>query len=187
MSNTTKKKYVNNKQLYENMVEYITSLDNWKESGEKGTKPQIPDYVAESIVKIAENLGNRPNFSGYTFLDDMKGDGIENCIRYIGNYDLKSKNPFAYFTQIIWYAFIRRIQKEKKHSYIKWKSLESTELPFALQNGDEGDHYRNTFAEFYANEMADKIRDFEETQENKRQKRRKKIEEDNLESILSDD
>ena len=59
------------------------------------------------------------------FRDDMISDGIENCVQYIHNFDpAKSKNPFAYFTQIIHYAFLRRIQKEKKQLDIKTKIIE---------------------------------------------------------------
>ena len=44
---------------------------------------------------------------------------------YFRNFDeTKSKNPFAYFTQIIYYAFLRRIQKEKKQTYVKYKATE---------------------------------------------------------------
>ena len=88
--------------------------------------PKIPDYVGACLLKIANRLSTKPNFINYTFREEMVSDGIENCINYIGNFDPdKSKNPFAYFTQIIYYAFLRRIQKEKKQLYIKHKAIEN--------------------------------------------------------------
>ena len=82
--------------------------------------------VGAALLKIANRLSTKPNFINYTFREEMVSDGIENCINYIGNFDPdKSKNPFAYFTQIIYYAFLRRIQKEKKQLYIKHKAIEN--------------------------------------------------------------
>ena len=90
-------------------------------------KPQIPRYIGECFLKIANHLSYKPNFVNYMFKDDMICDGIENCVRYIHNFNPeKSKNPFAYFTQIIYYAFLRRIQQEKKQLEIKNKILEKT-------------------------------------------------------------
>jgi DNA-directed RNA polymerase specialized sigma subunit len=90
-------------------------------------KPQITNYLGECFLKIATHLSFKPNFVNYIFKDDMISDGIENCVMYIHNFDPeKSQNPFAYFTQIIHYAFLRRIQKEKKQLEIKNKILERT-------------------------------------------------------------
>ena len=90
-------------------------------------KPQITNYLGECFLKIATHLSYKPNFVNYMFRDDMISDGIENCVQYIHNFDPeKSKNPFAYFTQIIHYAFLRRIQKEKKQLEIKTKIIERT-------------------------------------------------------------
>lgn len=184
MSNTTKKKknYVNNKELYEHLLVYLDAVDDWKKAGEEGPKPKVSDYIATSIIKIAEGLAHRPNFSGYTFKDDMIGDGIENCIAYIDNYKRTATNPFAYFTQIIWYAFIRRINKEKKQTYIKYKSISNSEV-FSVQDGDDSE-YTNTYTEFMQKEMEDKINDFEEGQRKKKEKRKKKLAENTLDSVL---
>ena len=96
-----------------------------KEAEELGQpKPRIPNYIGECFLKIATHLSFKPNFVNYMFKDDMVCDGIENCVQYINNFDpAKSSNPFAYFTQIIHYAFLRRIQKEKKQLEIKNKIL----------------------------------------------------------------
>jgi DNA-directed RNA polymerase specialized sigma24 family protein len=116
-----KKNYVNNKDLLDSMINYGQACKEAEESGDK--QPQIPDYIGKAILLIAQRLATKPNFSGYSYKDEMISDGIENCLQYIHNFDPeKSSNPFAYFTQIIWYAFLRRIQKEKKQTYIKFKA-----------------------------------------------------------------
>jgi len=117
-----KKHYVNNKELFEAMVAYQQSIRDAQESGDD--RPPVPEYVGQCLVQIANRLSHKPNFINYSYRDEMISDGIENCITYINNFNPeKSKNPFAYFTQIIYYAFLRRIQKEKKQLYIKHKAL----------------------------------------------------------------
>ena len=131
--------YVNNKELLEAMTVYRAKVFKAKEkyvkkhgedppkSGYWEGKPLIPNYLGESFLKIATHLSYKPNFVNYMFREDMISDGIENCVQYIHNFDPeKSKNPFAYFTQIIHYAFLRRIQKEKKQLDIKTKIIEKT-------------------------------------------------------------
>src|SRR5210317_2502213 len=126
MAQTKKKSehYVNNKEFLVAMVEYKKSVNKAKK--EKLTKPPVPDYIGECFLKIANHLSYRPNFINYTYRDDMISDGIENCLQYLHNFNPdKSNNPFAYFTQIIYYAFIRRIQKEKKQQHIRHKIIEN--------------------------------------------------------------
>ena len=85
----------------------------------------LPEYAGECFLKIAERLSHRPNFINYAFREEMVSDGIENCVMYAGNFNPeKSTNPFAYFTQIIYFAFLRRIEKEKKQLYIKYKTMD---------------------------------------------------------------
>ena len=123
----TKKKehYVNNKEFLEALVIYRKKVIEAKKADEP--RPKVPDYIGECFLKIATHLSYRPNFVNYMFKDDMICDGIENCLQYINNFDpAKSTNPFAYFTQIIYYAFLRRIQKEKKQLDIKTKLLEKS-------------------------------------------------------------
>ena len=115
--------YVNNKQLLEALIVYRAKVATAKENDEP--KPRITNYLGECFLKIATHLSYKPNFVNYMFRDDMISDGIENCVQYIHNFDPeKSRNPFAYFTQIIHYAFLRRIQKEKKQLDIKTKIIE---------------------------------------------------------------
>ena len=117
--------YVNNKQLLEALIVYREKVAHAKENDLP--KPRITNYLGECFLKIATHLSYKPNFVNYMFRDDMISDGIENCVQYIHNFDPeKSMNPFAYFTQIIHYAFLRRIQKEKKQLDIKTKIIERT-------------------------------------------------------------
>ena len=117
--------YVNNKQLLEALIVYRAKVAHAKENDLP--KPRITNYLGECFLKIATHLSYKPNFVNYMFRDDMISDGIENCVQYIHNFDPeKSRNPFAYFTQIIHYAFLRRIQKEKKQLDIKTKIIEKS-------------------------------------------------------------
>ena len=117
--------YVNNKELLEAMVVYRNKCAIAKEKGLE--PPLISNYLGDCFLKIATHLSYKPNFVNYMFREDMIGDGIENCVQYIHNFNPeKTTNPFAYFTQIIYYAFLRRIQKEKKQLEIKTKIIEKT-------------------------------------------------------------
>ena len=117
--------YVNNKELLEALIVYREKVAIAKEKDLP--KPRITNYLGSCFLKIATHLSYKPNFVNYMFRDDMISDGIENCVQYIHNFDPeKSRNPFAYFTQIIHYAFLRRIQKEKKQLDIKNKIIEKT-------------------------------------------------------------
>ena len=137
---TTRKRsehYVNNKEFLAALIKYreeveitfirLNGREIMKEDRPKRweTKPQIPKYVGECFLKIANHLSFKPNFVNYMFKEDMISDGIENCVQYIHNFNPeKSQNPFAYFTQIIHYAFLRRIQREKRQLEIKNKIIE---------------------------------------------------------------
>ena len=122
---TKSEHYVNNK-------EFLAALIKYREDREIAQiqdkpRPVIPRYIGECFLKIATHLSFKPNFVNYMFKEDMISDGIENCVQYIHNFDPeKSKNPFAYFTQIIHYAFLRRIQREKRQLEIKNKILEKS-------------------------------------------------------------
>ena len=146
-SEKKKEHYVNNKEFLAAMVEYKKLVTEAEDAGEE--KPPVTNYIGECFLKIANHLSYRPNFINYTFRDDMISDGIENCLQYLDNFNPeKSNNPFAYFTQIIYYAFIRRIQKEKKQTKIKEKLIaEGGYEDMAVNEGDDG-HYRNQYSEF---------------------------------------
>lgn len=115
-----KNHYINNKEFLAALIEYQKDI---REAEEQNLpKPYVTEYIATCFLQIAQRLSYRPNFINYTYKDDMISDGLENCLAYMHNFNPdKSDNPFAYFTQIIYYAFLRRIQKEKKQQYIKYK------------------------------------------------------------------
>ena len=118
-----KQHYVDNEKFLVVMRDYREKY--LKSKDDEIEPPQIPDYAGECFLKIAERLSHRPNFINYAFREEMVSDGIENCVMYASNFNPeKSTNPFAYFTQIIYYAFLRRIQKEKKQTHIKNKIIE---------------------------------------------------------------
>lgn len=156
MSNKTKSEhYVNNKEFTEAVSEYANA---YKESVAKGDKkPMMSNYIGECIYKIATRLSTRPNFVNYTYRDEMISDAIENCIQYIGNFDSeKSKNAFAYITQICYYAFLRRIQREKKQSFIKQKMIEESSgllSSFDTIDGEYDPKYVNTSVEWMQENM----------------------------------
>jgi len=166
-----KHNYIDNKKFLKEMVAYRKSVIAAKKAGEE--KPRIPEYVGECFMKIAENLSHRPNFLSYTFRDEMVSDAIENCVMYADNFNpAKSKNPFAYFTQIVWYAFIRRIQKEKKQLYVKYKSTEMYGVLDEFgQQVDENGNQRQY--EEYDN-ISEFIQNFEEAKAKKKAKAAKK-------------
>tara|TARA_B100000902_G_scaffold166067_1_gene160945 strand:- start:390 stop:965 length:576 start_codon:yes stop_codon:yes gene_type:complete len=127
---TEKKKpehYVNNKDFTAAVAEYVIEINKAKEAGK--TPPRMSEYIGECVYKIATRLSTRPNFINYTYRDEMICDAIENCIQYLGNFNIeKSSNAFAYVTQICYYAFLRRIQKEKKQVFIKQKSIMESDV-----------------------------------------------------------
>lgn len=130
--------YVNNRQMFDAFVSFKKAIKTAKKNKKK--RPRVPEYLGECFLLIAQRLATRPNFANYTFKDEMIGDGVENCMLYFGNFNTrKSKNPFAYFTQIIYNAFIRRIQKERKQLYIKHKTALNSMVFDTLTDYNEGD------------------------------------------------
>lgn len=176
----SKKHYVDNKSFYEALVKYRDSKEKAKQLDKPA--PRVPEYIGLCIFQIATKLATKGNFVNYSYKDEMISDGIENCILYMDNFDpTKSKNPFAYFTRIIYNAYILRIQKEKKQTYIKYKSMENSIL--------QGDSYdvlddaENVALNIVSNEnVHDFVRDYE--QKINLKKTTKKI---GIEALLRDD
>lgn len=167
--------YINNKKMYEALCEYNKKV---KEAEDQNLeKPRIPNYLGECFLMIAKRLATRPNFSNYTYIEEMILDGIENCIMVIDNFDCeKYNNPFAYFTQIIWYAFLRRIEKEKKQTYIKYKSFQELNAIGDLVNSQDSDvevTYTINVNDEYMNTL---IETFEKTAIKKKKKKKKGLE-----------
>ena len=151
MATEKKKKphYVNNKEFLQAMIDWKATVAEAEANDE--SRPQVTNYIGECFLKIANHLSYRPNFINYTYREEMISDGIENCLQYIDNFDPeKSKNPFAYFTQIIYFAFVRRITREKKQSKIKDKLLKSSNLEdmIMVQEHDDAGAYQKQFMEF---------------------------------------
>tara|TARA_Y100001949_G_scaffold160039_1_gene151384 strand:- start:78 stop:563 length:486 start_codon:yes stop_codon:yes gene_type:complete len=151
MATDKKKKphYVNNKEFLQAMIDWKATVVEAEANDEP--RPQVTNYIGECFLKIANHLSYRPNFINYTYREEMISDGIENCLQYIDNFDPeKSKNPFAYFTQIIYFAFVRRITKEKKQSLIKDKILKTSNIEdmVMVQEHDDANVYQQQFLEY---------------------------------------
>jgi len=143
-----KQHYLDNKEFLRALIEYKKSVAKAKESGLP--KPRVNNYIGGCFLKIATHLSYRPNFINYMYKDDMICDGIENCIQYVDNFDPeKSTNPFAYFTQIVYYAFLRRIAKEKRQMDIKDKLIERSGYEEVFTS--DGDDLNNSYNQIKSN------------------------------------
>ena len=134
------KKKAKDKPHYVDNKKFLQAMIDWRETWpDEDNIPPVTNYIGECFLKIATHLSYRPNFINYTYRDEMISDGIENCLQYVKNFNPeKSKNPFAYFTQIIYYAFLRRIQKEKKQSHVKNKMIEKGHFEsWTVMDGDD--------------------------------------------------
>ena len=166
---SSRKHYINNADFCKALIEYKSKVDLSIQNNT--TKPEIPNYIGECFLKIAHGLSHKPNFINYSYRDEMISDGIENCLMYFENFDAtKSSNPFAYFTQVIYFAFLRRIQKEKKQLYVKYKA---TEMYGILDEFEMMESENGSTRQF---ELYDNIAEFIETYEDAR--KAKKAEKD---------
>jgi hypothetical protein len=179
---TEKKKpihYVNNQSFYNDIVIYRAKLKSAREEGKED--PRIPDSIGLAIWKIAEKLSTKPCFAGYSFREEMVADGVENCILYFKDYDPDynpngdkeyKPNPFAYFTQVIYYAFLRRISKEERNRYIIYKNFQEV----MCNNSDMNLLVDGEDNHLMPSQMYDNINTFmsrfEEKEEKKKQKRK---------------
>ena len=151
--------YVNNADFSTAVVEYVTEVRKAKANKEQ--LPIVPDYIASCFLKIAEGLSHKSNFIRYTYREEMVMDAVENCLRAIENYNLEAAtrtgkpNAFAYFTQITWYAFLRRIAKEKKQQDVKLKYLTSSGIETFIEV--EGDTLANNVAQQFVDVLKDRI------------------------------
>ena len=163
--------YVNNPEFLKHMKIHIAAVNKAKR--EKLSMPKVSDYIGECIVSIANKLANKPNFMNYPFREEMISDGIENCLQYLNNFNpKKSSNPFAYFTQIIYFAFVRRIQKEKKHLYTKYRMIEESLLHEVSENEFvHSEKYGNNYSD---TNMREFVKNFEKGQDLKKKKTQKK-------------
>ena len=134
--------YVNNAQFSQAVVDYVGHLEECRR--DETTLPKVPDYIAQCFLRIAEGLSHKANFIRYTYREEMVMDAVENCLKAVSNYNLEAAtrtgkpNAFAYFTQITWFAFLRRITKEKKQQEIKMKYLDKSGIDSFVDVGSEG-------------------------------------------------
>jgi hypothetical protein len=170
------KHYINNADFLKALIDYRAACDEAKRNDKQD--PIVPNYIGECFIKIAEHLSRKPNFVSYSFRDEMIADGIENCIMYFRNFNPdKSTNPFAYFTQIIYFAFLRRITREKKQLYVKYKATEQYGIL------DEGEMYEDSEGKMQQFVMYDNIAEFIHTFEENR-KAKKKTKTKGLENFI---
>lgn len=183
MSKSKPVHYVNNEELYEAFVSWQKAR---KEADAKGLEePEAPKIIHEAIVMIPTRLATKSNFSGYTFRDEMIGDAILNIFTYYRNFDpAKSKNPFSYFTQISYFAFIRRILLERKNSYIKHKTITMSGFmdSMSLQDHDMGEDFHNTMLEVLQQNHRPELEAYFEKPKQGRKKRESS--DFNIESLL---
>lgn len=159
-SKTNTTHYVDNVKFQAAMVEFKQQVKNAKSKGLKRGDdewPSVTNYIGECFVKIATHLAYRANFIAYSYRDEMISDGIENCLIYADNYDAdKYKNPFAYFTQIVFFAFVRRIQKEKHQLELKYRYIEQLDLTEMITQSQDDGSFNNEFIA-YLKEQLDKV------------------------------
>ena len=147
-----KSHYINNKKFFDEMIEWKTKVNEAQAVGEP--VPPVTPYIGQCFMEIAENLAKKPNLMNYPFKEDMIGDGIENCLMYCSNFDPdKSNNPFSYFTQIIYYAFLRRIQKEKKQQATKYKIIENLNLEDMFANESDINEVGSQFLDYMKKQL----------------------------------
>ena len=174
--------YVNNAEFSQAVVDYVTIVNECQNNNT--LIPKVPDYIAQCFLKISEGLSHKSNFIGYTYREEMVMDAVENCLKAILNYNLEAAtrtgkpNAFAYFTQIVWYAFLRRIAKEKKQQDIKMKYLAKSGIENFLIN-EHGDEMSNQVAGAFVDTLRnriDKVKtlDTEVKEFNKEEKRKKR-------------
>jgi len=170
----SKNDYINNADFYKALVEYKKACNEAEEAGEE--YPVITNYIGKCIFDIANKLKYRYNFINYPFREDMVSDGIENGVMVVRNFDPeKSKNPFAYFTQVIYYAFVRRIQKEKKQLYIKHKVMENSVLHGdAVTQSEQGGSTEAGHIDLTTDYMNDFVSNYEESMEKKKKPKQTK-------------
>ena len=185
--------YVNNADFSTAVVSYVEKVD--KARKEETDIPKVPDYIAQCFLRIAEGLSHKANFIRYTYREEMVMDAVENCLKAIGNYNLEAAtrtgkpNAFAYFTQITWYAFLRRITKEKKQQEIKLKYLTKSGVESFVDVGSEGVGANQ--ASFFVDTLRDRIQrvrntdtEIKEFVKKEKRRRRTKIADSDLSEFM---
>lgn len=169
----TSKHYIDNKQFLQALIDYKKEVNQAKKNEEE--RPQVPDYIGDCFIKIANHLAYKSNFINYSFREDMILDAIENCLIYMDNFDpKKSSNPFAYFTQITYYAFVRRIQKEKKYLQTKYRYIESLDIEGIIRQAHDEGSYDNGFIKYLKQQADTAQQELHEAKKDKKMTRKPK-------------
>lgn len=181
--------YVNNADFSQAVVEYVKTVNTAKENNVQ--LPIIPDYIAQCFLRIAQGLSYKSNFIRYTYREEMVMDAVENCLKAIYNYNIETAtrtgkpNAFAYFTQISWFAFLRRIAKEKKHQDVKLKYLTESGMENFIMNELDAGGISDQVAAHYIDTLQsriEKIKDndaeFKEYVKEEKKKRRVTVDSD---------
>tara|TARA_R110002020_G_scaffold180654_2_gene375116 strand:+ start:2028 stop:2612 length:585 start_codon:yes stop_codon:yes gene_type:complete len=177
--------YIDNKEFFKSMIVWKDLVIEAESCDDP--RPPVSDYIGECFMKIAEHLSYRPNFINYPYREEMVGDGIENCLMYAHNFNPeKSKNPFSYFTQIIYYAFLRRIEKEKKQNYIKYKLLENA-TDSSINKWFRENYFEKTKDNNEVKDVLSKHFQLSDTDIKKFEPKKKKKTKKNLDVFLEDD
>jgi len=187
--------YVNNAQFSQAVVDYVGHLDQCKK--EEISLPKVPDYIAQCFLRIAEGLSHKANFIRYTYREEMVMDAVENCLKAISNYNLEAAtrtgkpNAFAYFTQITWFAFLRRITKEKKQQEIKLKYLTKADIGSFIDN-ELGDEMSSQVVGAFVDTLRDRIdkvrsvdAEVKEFVKEEKKKKRRQIADSDLEEFMN--
>jgi DNA-directed RNA polymerase specialized sigma24 family protein len=171
--NENSKHYIDNSKFLQSLIDYKKLVNKAKNNDEE--RPQCPDYIGDCFIKIANHLAYKSNFINYSFREDMILDAIENCLIYMDNFDpKKSSNPFAYFTQITYYAFLRRIQKEKKQLQTKYKYIEFLDLENVIRQAHDEGSYDNGFIKYLKQQADTAQRELSDIKKDKKMTRKPK-------------
>lgn len=156
--------YIDNQKFLDELKKHGVAVRRAKRL--KTDPPQLSEYIGDCFIKIATNMSYRPNFNNYTYLDEMISDGIENCLIYANNFDSKkSSNAFAYFSQIVWYAFIRRIQKEKRQLSTKYRFIETLGVEDIITQAHDAGEYETPYIDYLKGQVSLAEVDVREVQE----------------------
>ena len=144
--------YIDNEKFLKELILHRKAIAKAKKA--KLKPPGVNNYIGQCFLDIANNLAKRPNFANYTYREEMICDSVENCVMYAANFDpKKSRNPFAFFTQIIYYAFLRRIQREKKQLQTKYRYIDQLDLNELITQEQDNGEFNNQFLDYLKTQL----------------------------------
>ena len=119
--------------ITDNNVLYPVGKSHWKGTLDDGefcqTHGNTSNELAKMYMKLCERYGTRSNWRGYTYNDEMRASALMQLIQVGLKFnELKSDNPFAYYTAIVTNSFTRVLLNEKKMQTIRDDILEENGL-----------------------------------------------------------